>query len=97
MCTGQYNGHPTSGSLIPVQQETVLPTFFNRYIYGDGIRLKSSYDGRDVLPPNRVTDLRTNFVDINSYSLELRWTAPRDDYGTSQLISNNLIQIVHAN
>ena len=85
---GKYENHPTSGSVIAVQQETALPSIFSRYMYGTAIRLKSPYDGiKDVLPPNRITDLRISRLDINSYSVELRWTASKDDYGVSSLIS----------
>lgn len=75
-----------AGSFIPVSQPTPLPTTFNRYVYGGSFLLSQSYDGRDVLPPGRITDLKINDFNSNNASVELNWTGPKEDYGASSLL-----------
>jgi hypothetical protein len=85
---GTYNGHPTSGSLINSSQPSSLPSF-NRFVYGGSFQLNLPYDGRDVLPPGRITDLSLNNYDTYNSSVELKWTGPKDDYNASSILGNN--------
>lgn len=73
-----------AGSFIPVSKPTSLSTSFNRYVYGGSFRLTEPFDGRDVLPPGRVTDLKIS--NSNNNTIELNWTGPRDNYGASSVL-----------
>lgn len=84
---GTYNRHPTAGSLIPSGQPSPLPSF-NRFVYGGSFQLSLPYDGRDVLPPGRITDLSISDYDSQNSSVELKWTGPKDDYDASSTLGN---------
>lgn len=79
-----YKGHPSAGSVIPANQPTTLSQRFYRYSYGVSFGLNRPYNGSDISPPGRVKDLR--IVRFNTTQIELRWTAAKDNYGTSPSI-----------
>lgn len=80
---GIFNGHPSAGSSIPSSQPTPRPTSFNRYVYGGSFQLIYPYDGRDVFPPGRITNLAILNFNSNNSTVELNWTGPKDDYDAS--------------
>ncbi|KAI9559833.1 hypothetical protein GHT06_013840 [Daphnia sinensis] len=81
--SGIFNGHPSAGSSIPSSQPTPRSTSFNRYVYGGSFQLNYPFDGRDVLPPGRITNLAIVNFNSNNATVELNWTGPKDDYGES--------------
>ena len=78
--SGTYSGHPSAGSLIPVNQSTATDHFI-RYVYGGSFGLTRPYDGQDAWPPTRVKDLTISWY--NNSMVELVWSAPKDNYGSS--------------
>ncbi len=78
-----------AGSLIPSVQPLPLSSTLNRYVYGGSFQLSLPYDDRDVLPPGRVTDLTISGFDSKNSSVDLNWTAPKDDYNVSTVLGNN--------
>jgi len=84
---GSFNGKPSAGSSIPIGAPIPLPLKARRYVYGGAFALSRPYNGSDVYPPDRVKDLQVK--SFNSSRLKLSWTAPKDNYGTSNTISIN--------
>lgn len=80
-----------AGSFIPVSMPTDLATKFNRYFYGGSFQLTQPFDERDVSPPARVIDLSINYSNVSV--IELKWTAPADNYGLSSTLGNQLLKI----
>ncbi|CAL4162029.1 unnamed protein product [Meganyctiphanes norvegica] len=69
---------PCCGSNIHYSQVKSLMPFQRSEVYGV-LGIKSSSTENDNIPPARILDLRTS-VNISSYEVTLRWTAPGDDY-----------------
>lgn len=85
--TGVFDGKPSAGSFIPIGSPIPQALKARRYVYGGAFTLSRPYNGSDTYPPDRVKDLQVK--SFNSSSLKLSWTAPKDNYGTSNTISMN--------
>lgn len=72
----------TAGSELPLKNPTnVAP--FKRYVYGGSFYLAQPSDNGDVWPPERVKDLTVVDMKWESLAFNLKWTAPKDDFGIS--------------
>ena len=69
---------PCCGSAINYDHVRTLPTFQRQKVYGV-IDIVSAEEAEDVIPPNRILDLRA-LVDNATREVSLRWTAPGDDF-----------------
>ncbi|KAK4030097.1 hypothetical protein OUZ56_023054 [Daphnia magna] len=85
---GTYTRPPTTGSVIPMSNPIPAATQFNRYEYGPSFQLAALLSSSfDLIRPQRVTDLTVLSYDVSSKIAELGWTAPRDNYGSGDIVT----------
>ncbi|KAI9559851.1 hypothetical protein GHT06_013858 [Daphnia sinensis] len=85
---GMYTRSPTTGSVIPMSNPIAAATQFNRYEYGSSFQLAALLSSSsDLIRPQRVTDLTVLSYDVSSRIAELGWTAPRDNYGSGEIVT----------
>jgi hypothetical protein len=82
-----YDRPPTTGSYIQVTQPMTVADEFNRFSYGPSFRLLAGSLNGDRIPPMRITDLTIVSYDSSNGKAVLSWTAPMDNYGTGEVIS----------
>ncbi|XP_068228180.1 calcium-activated chloride channel regulator 1-like [Palaemon carinicauda] len=66
------------GSKIKYEHTKPVSDFQRSTVYGV-LDIVSPNDGIDIVPPNRILDLRSH-VNQTTREVSLRWTAPGDDY-----------------
>ncbi|XP_057365303.1 calcium-activated chloride channel regulator 1-like isoform X2 [Daphnia carinata] len=85
---GTYTRPPTTGSVIPMSNPVATGPQFNRYEYGSSFQLAALLSSSfDLIRPERVTDLSVLSYDASSRIAELGWTAPKDNYGSGEIVT----------